>query len=89
MATKQNELMIGVKPVCDAFGITEDQFYMFLGLGMPMRKINNRWYGHRENISEWFRKITRGHPINLDCSRGWADVKEAALMDFNTGEVKR
>lgn len=60
------ELLIGVKTVCDEFKISEDQFYIFLGLGMPMRKINGRWYGHRLNISEFFRKITIGQPIEVD-----------------------
>lgn len=62
----KSELMIGIKPVCDAFGITEDQFYMFLGMGLPMRKINGRWYGHRENINDFFRKATVGKPLIVD-----------------------
>jgi hypothetical protein len=63
------ELMVGIKPVCDAFGISEEQFYMFLGLGLPMRKINGRWYGHRENISIFFKKITMGPPVSIDPAR--------------------
>lgn len=58
--------MIGAKPVCDAFGISEKQFYMFLAMGMPMRKINGRWYGHRQNISDFFKLVTQGKPITLD-----------------------
>ena len=70
MAESQiNDLMIGMKSVCDAFGINQEQFYMFLGLGMPMRKINGRWYGHRQNISDFFRKVTIGAPVTMDSVR--------------------
>ena len=61
--------MIGMKSVCDYFGINQDQFYMFLGLGMPMRKINGRWYGDRRNISDFFRQVTIGDPVNMDSLR--------------------
>lgn len=64
------ELLVGIKSVCDEFKITEDQFYTFLGLGLPVRKINRLWYGHRENISQFFRKITvGGPPVCVDGAR--------------------
>jgi len=69
-AKKSTELMIGVKSICDEFGITDEQFYMFLGIGMPVRKINSKWFGHRANISDFFRKVTTaGDPIQLDARR--------------------
>lgn len=66
---KNPELMIGIKQIRDEFEITEEQFYVFLTMGLPVRKINNRWYGHRENISEFFRRITVGQPIQVDGAR--------------------
>ena len=70
----KTDLMIGMKAVCDGFGINQDQFYMFLGLGLPMRKINGRWYGHRANINDFFRKVTIGKPVEVDGGR----IKELA-----------
>jgi len=61
--------MIGMKSVCDAFDINKDQFYMFLSLGMPMRKISGRWYGHKENISDFFKRVTVGPPIEASSDR--------------------
>lgn len=59
-------LLQGMKEVMEAFKLSRDQFYMFLNLGMPMRKINGRWYGHRENIKDFFRKSTIGPPVEVD-----------------------
>jgi len=67
---RHSELLIGRKAVCEEFNISEEQFYTFLTLGMPMRKINRYWYGHRDNINEWFRRnIVPGDPITVDGSR--------------------
>ncbi len=68
MATPK-ELMIGRKSVCDAFDINKEQFYLFISLGMPMRKISGRWYGHKENISDFFKRITIGPPIDPSSDR--------------------
>jgi len=66
---KNTELLVGIKSICDEFQLTEEQFYMFLGMNMPLRKINGRWYGHRQNISDFFKRITVGDPVQLDGSR--------------------
>lgn len=50
---------------------------MFVGLGMPIRKINNRWYGHIENIDLWFKKITIGPPVNVPNGEIPADLIES------------
>lgn len=61
----KNRLLKGVKDIMDRFSITEDQFYVFLGLGMPVRKINGRWYAHESNIDEFFREKTQGKPVDV------------------------
>jgi len=58
-------LMQGVKAICDRFKINEKQFYMFAKLGMPVRKINGRWYGHEENIDNFLKFITKGQPLEV------------------------
>jgi hypothetical protein len=55
-----------VKVICDVFGLTDREFYIFVGLGMPVRKINGNWYGDEQNIYEFFRKVTHGKPANVD-----------------------
>lgn len=61
----RNQLIQGMNDICDHFKLGRDQFFMFVGLGMPIRKINNRWYGHIENIDLWFKKITIGPPVEV------------------------
>ena len=72
MAGKQvagKRLLTGVNEIQQAFCWTEDQFYMFLRLGLPVRKINGRWYGHHENIDAWLRALLKpGKPIDVRTS---------------------
>ena len=66
---KKNEcLLIGVKRIINRFEITTEQFYMFLKLGMPVRKINGRWYGHEKNIERFLEQVTIGKPIEVSTS---------------------
>jgi hypothetical protein len=71
---KNNPLLVGMKDIMERFSISEDQFYMFLGLGLPLRKINGRWYGHIENIDAFLRKATIGPPANISSK----DIKKKA-----------
>lgn len=56
-------LLVGMKNIVDRFEITRETFYVFLAMGLPVRKINGRWYGHEDNINEFLRKKTLGPPI--------------------------
>ena len=68
---ENNCLVIGAKDISTRFNITMKQFYIFLKLGLPVRKINGRWYGHEDNINDFFRAITKpGKPIIVS-DQGW------------------
>ena len=69
------ELLKGRKDICNEFELNHDQFYAFLRLGMPVRKINGRWWGYRENISKFFQKVTIGRDlvVNSDEVPGFED----------------
>jgi hypothetical protein len=60
---KSNKLLVGIKSIRDKFDLTEDLFYMFMKLGLPVRKINGRWFGHEDNIDTFLKKVTVGPPI--------------------------
>lgn len=50
---------------------------MFLRLGLPVRKINGRWYGHHENIDAWLRALLKpGKPIDVRTDNAPAEVME-------------
>jgi hypothetical protein len=57
---------MGRGEIQEAFRWTEGQFYLFLRLGLPVRKINGCWYGHWENIDAWLRALLKpGKPIDV------------------------
>lgn len=62
----KSNLLIGRDAICSAFGLSVDQFYTFCAMGMPVSKINNRLYGHREQIDLFFRQVTQGETITVD-----------------------
>lgn len=63
--TKNNPLLQGIKSIGDRFNLNREQFYMFIKLGLPVRKINGRWYGHENNIDDFLRVITKGKPLEV------------------------
>ena len=69
MAAKQvsaKRLLMGRGEIQQAFSWSVPQFYMFLRLGLPVRKINGCWYGHFENIDAWLRALLKpGRPIDV------------------------
>jgi len=73
---KENRLLQGTKIICDRFDITKEQFYMFLKVGMPVRKINGRWYGFEDNINDFFKYITKGKPLKIPENDLPADMYE-------------
>ena len=56
--TEKTNLLKGAKLIRSAFDLNEEQFYLFVRLGMPVCKINGTWYGHYKTIDAWFQGIT-------------------------------
>lgn len=40
------------------YGMSRSAFDSYIQMGMPAVMINRAWHGHKNNIDEWFRKIT-------------------------------
>ena len=59
MTKTEIPLLQGIDEICDRWKLTEKQFYMFVELGMPARKVQGRWYAHHQNVDEWFRLLLR------------------------------
>lgn len=73
----RSPLLGGVKNITERFDISRDLFYIFLKMGLPVRKINGRWYGHEDNIDEFLKTKTFGPPIDvnlLDMDRDLDDI---------------
>lgn len=57
---------MGMGEIQQVFGWSQERFYMFLRLGLPVRKINGCWYGHFDNIDAWLRALLKpGKPIDV------------------------
>ena len=54
----EKKVFTRAQEIIDAYGITRARFDKFIRMGMPARLIDNRWYAHRDNIDEWFRRLT-------------------------------
>jgi len=57
-AKEKSPLLKGIKDITARFEISEKDFYTFLELGLPVTRINNRWFGHYRNIDRFFRRVT-------------------------------
>ena len=53
------KILIGRDSIMDYLDMSRPTFYKFLELGLPVRVINNRLYAHKDNVDDFFRKITR------------------------------
>ena len=57
---KSTDILIGRQAIMDWIGIiSPDVFYDFVRAGLQARVINKRWYAHEDNLSMFFRAITR------------------------------
>ena len=54
-----NRLLIGQKDIMEYLEISRPMFRQFLEMGLPARVVNQRWYAHKDNIDDFFKKLTR------------------------------
>ena len=53
----QPKFLIGRVKICKHFGIGKECFYEWIKLGMPHKKIANRYFIWIENVEKWLKKI--------------------------------
>ncbi len=51
--------LIGLVDILNYMQIGKPMFYQFVEMGLPARVINKRWYAHKDNIDDFFKKVTR------------------------------
>lgn len=63
---KKSGLLQGTKQILESWNISERQFYTFLQIGFPARKINGRWYCYKENGDRFFETVlVAGDPVEV------------------------
>lgn len=81
MAAKQVNFarpLSGMKDIMETYGWSQEQFYMFLRLGLPARKINSRWYAHPANIDAFLRSLlSSSKPLTVDSGQPPRELQEA------------
>jgi len=55
----QNKLLKSGQEIMDKYGFSRPAFEKFLGMGLPARLIDGKWYAHVDNIDDFFRDLTR------------------------------
>lgn len=61
--------IVGIERIKEAYGWSEDFFYIMLGCKLPARKINGTWYLHPTNVDDFLRALlVKGKEIKVDKS---------------------
>ena len=60
----KSPFLIGEKDIKNRFGLGDKVYNTLVRLGMPVTKINNRIYGHYDNINVWLQELTAGGEYN-------------------------
>lgn len=61
------------KAICEHYEWTDGEFKLFLGLKMPVLRVNNRYMAHQENIDNWLKMLTG--------KQGVVDIDENSLFE--------
>lgn len=65
MALNEKKVLTSRQEIMDYAGISRLLYTKFVKLGMPVLYIDGRCYAHKDNIDEFFRKITFTNAKNL------------------------
>jgi len=48
-------ILKGRNSICSFLNIRKAVFYRLVDQGLPIKKIGNSWYGHRDVLEKWFK----------------------------------
>ena len=58
------------RAICEFYEWTDGEFKLFLGLKMPVLRINGRYMAHQENIENWLKSLTgQQRTVDIDEER--------------------
>ena len=55
----------GPGSIGEYLGVSKHTVYKYIGLGMPVEIILGTYHAHTDNISDWFKKITRKQYLDV------------------------
>ena len=56
---RHRKLLRNLEEILDYCGISEDLFRKFHENGLPARKIEGRWFSHKDGIDQFFKSLTK------------------------------
>ena len=56
---RTSKLLIGMEAIMKYLRISRPLFKRFIKNGMPVLFFGARWYAHKDNLDDYFKKITR------------------------------
>lgn len=56
---KTRKVLIGIGEITGYLNIREPMFKKFIGMGLPVIVLENRYYAHADNLDDFFRLLTR------------------------------
>ena len=59
------KVLFGKKAICQYLDISEYVFGKFIRRGMPARFEEYRWFAHKDNLDNYFEKLTK-HQERID-----------------------
>ena len=59
MTCQTSKLLIGMEAITGYLKISRPLFERFIKNGMPVLRIESRWYAHADNLDDFFKRITR------------------------------
>ena len=59
MTGQASKLLIGMEAITGYLKISRPLFERFIKNGMPVLRIESRWYAHTDNLDDFFKRITR------------------------------
>ena len=54
-----SKILNTMEKICQAFEMGEKAFYRWVDLGLPVKKFNNRWCGHYDDIEKFMQSYLK------------------------------
>ena len=58
MTVSSDKILMGKQAIMDYLQMSENTFFKFVGMGLPIRVIDKRYYAHKDNLDRYFQDLT-------------------------------
>jgi hypothetical protein len=58
MTVCSEKILFGKQAILDYLQMSENTFFKFVRMGLPVRVIDRRYYAHKDNLDRYFENLT-------------------------------